>query len=274
MFIVDPGRRLCDYCVISSWLVVATFPVGGHRRGGTAPVRVEVVFGEYRKKRAAKKVKPGTGKPLKQFRWWHLLFRTLFHLQLPPAGDRADRGAPAPDPAPGTVTYSVDVNYWAGDWDFEAHLYRNGAQHAVSTMPAIFPVEGGEIRVAMGAVGLKRCHYYPDGGSPRQLEPEPRSAEGYRALLQQRRPGLSRALGFASFAVLLVALLLGLPQIAESLTSWEVVSQYTGTFESPLHLPGWANLTLVLASLVAMSERALRLRYNALLDGGDLDFGG
>jgi hypothetical protein len=68
--------------------------------------------------------------------------------------------------------------------------------------------------------------------------------------------------------VLLAALAVLIPQIAEQVTKSEGIAQHTGTFTSPIGLPKWGNIALSLATVAASTERALRLRYNWLLDGG------
>lgn len=44
--------------------------------------------------------------------------------------------------------------------------------------------------------------------------------------------------------------------------------QRVGTFTSPVDLPAWGNAVVGLGAAAASTERALRLRYNWLLDGG------
>nr|BFF18299.1 hypothetical protein GCM10025730_18200 [Promicromonospora thailandica] len=120
-------------------------------------------------RRAARRVKPGDGHPLKPFRWWQLLSRALLHLELV----RADGGG---------VTYTVDVHYLQGmsadDSDGRADLYVDGRHRAASRLPAAFPVEGGTIEVVATTFGLRRCHYVTDAGTAHQLVPDPASAEG------------------------------------------------------------------------------------------------
>lgn len=152
-----------------------------------------------------------------------------------------------------------------------ARLYRDGMNQATSKLPAAFPVPGGLIEVAASGYGLKRAHFVGDDGIERQLSPDPASAEGRRARLQTKAPRLSRAIGGASIIVLIVALVLGIPQLAEQITQIPPIADAIGTFESPIHLPPWTNVTLVVAALLASTERALRLRYNRLLDGGLFD---
>ncbi len=206
-------------------------------------------------------VKPGDGHALPRYRWWQLFSRSLFHLYLP-----GERGAPE--------TWSVDVRH-GGDSDGEvrAQLYRDGVNQARSKLPAAFVVPGGTIEVAVSGFGLKRCHYVMHDGSERQLVPDPASAEGRRAHLKRTNPALSRAVGIASVIVLVVALVLGVPQLIQQITQLPLIAESVGTFTSPFHLPAWANISLLVATLVASTERALRLRYNGILDGGLFDGG-
>ncbi|MFI8285598.1 hypothetical protein [Streptomyces fungicidicus] len=56
----------------------------------------------------------------------------------------------------------------------------------------------------MSSYGIKRCHYRPLGGQPRQLTPDPASAEERRAGFGTRHPRLSRAVGIESVLLLLI----------------------------------------------------------------------
>ncbi len=220
---------------------------------------VEGMFANWRRKRAVAKVKPGDGHALPRYRWWQPLTRTLFYLPL-----TAEDGT--------QQTWSVDVRLW-GDDDgvVQADLFLDGAHHARSTVPASFPVPGGTIEVATSNYGLKRCHYVREDGVTRQLSPEPASAEGRRARMEQNHSGLSKAIGALSILILLAALLLGLPQLVEQITHIPPIAERVGTFTSPIRLPGWVNITLTVAALLASIERALRLRNHWLLDGGSFD---
>ncbi|MCQ1987317.1 hypothetical protein [Arthrobacter sp. zg-Y844] len=204
---------------------------------------------------------PGDGHTLPRYRWWQLFSRSLFHLQL--AGED---GSPE--------IWSVEVRP-GGDSDGEvrAQLYRNGVNQARSKLPAVFAVPGGAIEVEVSIYGLRRCHYVTPDGSERQLLPDPASAEGLRARLERTNPALSRAVGIVSASVLVVALVLGVPQIIEQIMQLPPVAENIGTFSSPFQLPASANLVLLLATLAASTERALRLRYNWVLDGGFLEGG-
>lgn len=212
---------------------------------------------EWRRRRAVQRVKPGDGRALQRFRWWQLPFRALLHLRLPNDDGRH-------------TLYTVDVRHWQNHTsdNLKAHLYRDGRQHAMSRLPAAFPVPGGTVEVRMSGFGLKRCHYVTDQGPEYQLVPDPRSAEGRRARLEREHPALSRAIGALSLGTLFATLAALLPQIAEQLTQAEGIAQHTGTFTSPIDLPKWGNTALGLATATASTERALRLRHSRLLDGG------
>lgn len=118
---------------------------------------------------------------------------------------------------------------------------------------------------------MKRCRFVGDDGGIRRLTPDPASAEGRRAQLERSRPGLSRAIGALSVVILIAGLVLGVPQIVEDITRIPPVADVIGTFVSPIRLPFGVNIALLLATLAASTERALRLRYNWILDGGAFD---
>ncbi|NKY97978.1 hypothetical protein HGB44_09960 [Nocardiopsis dassonvillei subsp. albirubida] len=66
------------------------------------------MFKEWRRHRAAQRVKPGNGRPLKPFRWWQLTFRALAH---PPARRGGLRAAPVAERS-GTFTSPVHLPVW------------------------------------------------------------------------------------------------------------------------------------------------------------------
>ncbi|MFP5071102.1 hypothetical protein ACLFMI_15745 [Pseudonocardia nantongensis] len=213
---------------------------------------------EWKRRRAFQRVKPGDGRPLKRFRWWQMfLGRALLHLQL-----TGDDGSQA--------VYSVDVRHQGDREDgvVRAQLYRDGRHHAVSKVPAVFPVEGGAIEVATTGVGVKRCHYAAADGTERQLIPDPKSAEGRRARLEREHPSVSRSIGVVSIVMLIVGVSLNLLQILEPVSRIPPIAGNLGVFVSPIHLPLWLNVALGLGAALASTERALRLRYHWLLDAG------
>ena len=209
------------------------------------------MFTELRRRKAIERVKPGNGRPLKRFRWWQHLNRALFHLTLPDG------------------TYSVDVPHWQQDENGygRVHLYVDGIHHAESRVPAIFEVPGGVIEVKSSSFGLKRCHYVTYDGTEHQLTPDRDSSEGRRARLDREHPGLSRGIGVVSVVLLIGPLVLLLLQLAESIMGIPPVAERFGTFTSPVNLSAWANSALGLIAAAASTERALRLRYSAILDG-------
>ncbi|GAA5204858.1 hypothetical protein RI578_07430 [Streptomyces sp. BB1-1-1] len=214
------------------------------------------MFEETRRRRAARRVTPGDGRPLKPFRWWQMTFRALFYLRL-----TNDDGRQA--------IYAVDVRHWQNNssGNVKADLYLDDRHHAQSGLPAAFPVPGGTVEVRMSAFGLKRCHYVSADGAEYQLVPDRDSAEGRRAHFDRRHPALSRGIGFLSSIVLVVALFVLVAQLVEQLTLSQGVSQHVGTFTSPIDLSAWGNTVIGLITVTASTERALRLRYSRLLDG-------
>ncbi|MGJ3404288.1 hypothetical protein [Glutamicibacter sp. Je.9.36] len=195
------------------------------------------------------RVRAGSGEPVKRLRWWQIFSRSLRTIALP-----------SPD---GTAsTYTVDVRHGGdmADGVIRARLYVNGSLHSYSKMPARFPVPGGHIEVAANGFGLKRCHYMPAGGSELQLAPDPASAEGCRARLHHRHPGLSRFIGIVSTALVLAGLCITVPQILESISQIPPIADSIGTFTSPVQLPLQGNLFIGFAAVLGSTERALRMR--------------
>ena len=213
--------------------------------------------GGLRRRLASRRLRPGDGRPLPPFRWWQLLGRSVMHLDL------SGPGRPGP-------RYTVDVRHGGdgSDGEVRARLYRDGRQHAVSKVPAAFPVEGGVVEVAVSAAGLRRCHLVADDGSETALVPDRRSAAGLRARLDRRHPTASRTVGVVSVLLLVVGLGLNLLQLLEPLSEIPPVAAALGTtFDSPVDLPVWANVALGLGAGLGSAERALRLRYRGWLDG-------
>src|ERR1041384_8270141 len=158
---------------------------------------------EWSRYRAAKRVKPGTGRGGQPFRWWQPFSRSLYSVAL-----RHDDGR--------QVAYVVDVHHrWrfmANDGKGTAELYPDGRHHAESKLPARFPIPAGTIEVPESPFGLKRCHYVSAAGEEHQLIPDRTSAEGRRAHLARRHPALSRAISVTSVLLLLISVLLLIPQ--------------------------------------------------------------
>jgi hypothetical protein len=214
------------------------------------------MFEELRNRRAARRITAGDGRPLRRFRWWQLPHRSLFYLRLP-------------DGTGGQAVYAVDVRRGQDQTSAQAKadLYLDGRHHARSRLPAAFPVPGGTVEVRLSRFGLRRCHYVTTKGTEHLLVPDRDSAEGRRAHLDRAHPALSRTIGALSLTVLVVSLAVLAAQIAEHLTAVPAVAEHVGTLTSPVHLSAWGNAVLTLVTLSAGTERALRLRYNRLLDG-------
>ncbi|MGO2931023.1 hypothetical protein [Microbacterium sp.] len=214
---------------------------------------------EGKRRRAAKKVKPGDGHALRRFRWWQLFSRTLFHARF-----IEEDGRPH--------DWTVDVALWGdSNGEVRAQLYRDGLNVGTSKLPAAFAAPGGIIEVVASGYGLKRCHFIAEDGTEAQLSPDRASAEGRRARLDRDHPATSRVIGATSFIVLGIALVLGVPQIIDQITHIPWVAENIGVFTSPIQLPAWLNISLFVATLAASTERALRLRNHWLLDGGLFD---
>ncbi|WP_208007730.1 hypothetical protein [Labedella endophytica] len=205
----------------------------------------------------ARRVAPGDESVLEPFRWWHLLNgRQLFYVTVELTGTRRS-------------AYALDVRSsgkQSGDFGM-AYVYLDGRQLLRAELPAEFPVEGGVIDVAYGAAGLKRAHYVTPNGIATPLTPEPRSAVGRRMRFARTHPSASRWIGAVSIVLLLAGVIVNGLQLIEPVLQIPPVVERIGRFESPIHLPVWLNVTLGVLAGIGASERALRLRYNWLLDG-------
>lgn len=215
---------------------------------------------DWKRQRAVKRVRPGNGRALAPFRWWNLLTgRKLFFLP------RSRREGAVAD-------YAVDI-YLSGkqsdaDGYGKAHLYRDGRHFAESRLPAVFPIEGGYIEVATTMSGLRRAHFVPVEGVEVQLTADPGSAVGRRLRFEREHPAASRSIGAVSIVALIIGLGLNVLQLLEPILGIPPIVEQFGRFESPIHLPIWLNVALGIAAGLASAERALRLRYNWLLDAG------
>ncbi|KRF05253.1 hypothetical protein ASH00_12745 [Arthrobacter sp. Soil782] len=196
-----------------------------------------------------RRVRTGSGEPLRRYRWWQMFGRSLRSITL--------------DSSDGTrLTYSVDVRH-AGDMtdgEIRARLYVDGALRSYAKLPTRFEVPDGHIEVAINGFGLKRCHYVRTDGIEQQLSPDPASAEGRRARLHHRHPGTSRVIGAISTALVIVGLGVEVPQVIALLSQIPLIADSIGTFTSPIQLPIQINLLIGLAAVIGSMERALRMR--------------
>ncbi len=108
----------------------------------------------------------------------------------------------------------------------------------------------------------EKLHLYRDGLEVETtvLTPVDGTAEAWRLQLERERPQASRLIGVVSWIVLVFALVYEVPQLIA------LIAKAIGAdFESPIVLPGAANLLLGLAALAAAIERALRFKSNRWL---------
>lgn len=208
-------------------------------------------FRRWNRQRKINKIKPGDGHDLKRYRFYQLFSRSLFYARL-----REKDGE--------VHTYAVDVHYFSEDTT--AQLYRDGKHIATSKYPAIFPVPDGFIEVGVGSAGLTRMHYVTVEGDEHQLYPDRVSTEGLRMRFDASFPKVSKVMGITAVVILLISLALGIPQLIESITHIPYIQEKIGTYESPISLPNWLNITLFVAGITAAMERALTLRNHWLID--------
>ncbi len=206
-------------------------------------------------RRLARRARPVDGRPLTPFRWWQLLRRSVLSISL----DNGGR----------PVVHTVEVRH-SGDSNgvVRARLYLDGVLTLESRLPARFPVDGGHIEVRKSQGGMRRCHFVAHDGTTRALVPDPRSAEGRRMRFARHHPVASALVGTISIALLLIGIGLGALQAAGPISEIPPIAATLGTFHSPVRLPVWLNVCLGLGASAAAIERALRLQYHWLLDGG------
>jgi len=209
------------------------------------------LFRRWRHQRVFNKVKPGDGHALKSYRLKDLFTRSLFYTKLREDDDVVH-------------TYAVNVNYFSEASTTE--LYRDDKHYATSELPAAFPVPGGVIEVATSTYGLKRMHYVANDDQEYPLYPDRKSTEGLRMRLDTRFPRASSAIGVTAIVMLLVSLMLGLPQLAAIISQIPFFADNFGSFDSPLVLPDWMNVPLLIVGTLSAIERALMLRNHWLID--------
>jgi hypothetical protein len=135
-------------------------------------------------------------------------------------------------------------------------LYRDGQLVDEARSPASFDLDSrARIVASLGVLGMKEAALEVDGVRT-MLTPAVGTGEAWRLGLERQRPGLSRAIGFVSVAVLLVALVVD-------------GSEILGLIDrdlDPLGLPGLVAAIAGFLALGAAIERALRLKCNRWLD--------
>ncbi|MBY6414837.1 hypothetical protein HQ346_24985 [Rhodococcus sp. BP-252] len=194
---------------------------------------------------------PTPAKRLSPFRPWQVLNRYLYTLERP-----SSAGVP--------ILYTVEVDSLSEDDTVQ--LYENGYLATTNDLPASIEIDGGTIEVAVSLYGVTRVDFVSDDGTGRRLAPVPGTLEYRRRRFDRRHPRLSRAIGWAAIAILVVNLVLAASFALEIATKVPMVAEQFGTFVSPIQLPAWANTTLVVAGILAATERVLTLRHNKILD--------
>ncbi len=150
-------------------------------------------------------------------------------------------------------TWTVDVDFF--DFSEQLRLYCDGIHVATRKSPARFEIGPGvRIEAAVGAFGMRKIELV-EGAVSTTLAPAEGTAEAWRVGLARERPDLSRAIGVASFVVLVIAAVYGAIELIE----------LTGV-DAPLGLSAPVGVVLGFAALAAAIERALRLKSNRWLD--------
>lgn len=162
-------------------------------------------------------------------------------------------------------TYAVDYDFF--DWDDKVSLYVDGRRGAVAKAPAAFEVPGGRIEFATTFYGVRRAHLVLATGAELPLSPHPKSLEAWRQRLAQRHPLLSSLMAGAAVLVLVLGLGIAATSLLDTVTHLPQVADWLSwTFESPVALSGPAATALTVASIAAITERALSMRHHWLLD--------
>lgn len=194
-------------------------------------------------------VKDGDSRALKPLRWWEMMTRSVFYLEVY------------------NSKYAVEVYYFR--FEDNIMVYKNGRQVALGTESMKYQVAetGGEVEIALSDYGVKRMHYTREvRGEEQMLVPDKQSAEGMRYRFGQRFPRVSKWIGWIAVAVLLISVILWIPQIIDLMSNWDILEDYIGGYESLINLPGWLNTTLVVLSVLAVVERTLSVKYHWLID--------
>jgi hypothetical protein len=155
--------------------------------------------------------------------------------------------------------FAVEVDYL--DFSEKIRLYRDGTWVETRKSPARFQIEDGAvIEASMGLLGMRKLRLVgAEGETP--LRPAPGTAEARRVSFERRHPTASRLIGVASWAILVAAVVLEIPQLVDL-----VADKLGFEFDSPLLLPSPVNTLVGVLALLAALERALRFKHNRWLD--------
>ncbi|TSB47772.1 hypothetical protein [Alkalicoccobacillus porphyridii] len=206
-----------------------------------------------RKKRLSKikKVKEGDGHRLKKPWLLNMFTRSLFHVEITNKDDKK-------------ILYTIVCKYFVEEP--RADLYKDGIHIAYSKLPAAFPVEDGFIEMENGGYGINRIHYETEKEGIYSIYPDKRSIRGGRLWIHKRFPKISSFIAVSAIVILLTSIVIGLPQLVETLSDIPWVAENIGTFESPIVMPSMINYAMIGAGMLAGVERTLMLRSHWLID--------
>lgn len=182
--------------------------------------------------------------PPTAFRRWHGLWRSAYEFE------HAGRD------------YLVDIHYFA--WEHCVRLYEDGVRVAVGDESLEHILDDGSVvEVKLSTYGTRHARLR-HLGVLHDFTPVAGSSEAWRDHMHEKHPVASRAVGAVSWTVLAVAAILLIPQL------WQVLAEFVDALDPDavpyVDLPPWANTGLTVAGVMAGIERALRRRYNPLLD--------
>ncbi|WP_245583107.1 hypothetical protein [Paenibacillus daejeonensis] len=189
---------------------------------------------------------------MKPYRVWNLFTHSLFHIRI----TNHQSGI--------TTPYAIKSKYFAEEPCVD--LYRENRHVAFSKLPAALPVDNGVIEITHGSSGINGIRYVTATEDHFSVSPDKRSIRGFRMWVHRRFPTLSASIGMLAVVILLISIALGLPQLLETITIIPPVTERIGTFESPIQLSIWSNVTLGVAAAIAGIERALMLKSHWLID--------
>lgn len=154
--------------------------------------------------------------------------------------------------------YVVEVDFF--DIKEKVRLYRDGRLVAEKSSPASFDIGGATIKAAMALYGMKAAKLVSRGQRSRLLVPLPGTAEDRRLSFGRTHPAASMLLAGVAWIILATALVTQVPNLLNGighLTGWSVPT---------FGLPGWLDVFLGVAGILAGLDRGLRMKYNPLLD--------
>lgn len=167
--------------------------------------------------------------------------------------------------------YEVELDFLA--WEKGAKLYRDEALVEQRDTPVKVDLDDGtRLEVDISMYGVKYARLVtPDGRIP--LQPIPESWEHRWTRWHRDHPAAARAIATASWVVLLVAAILGIPQMLEVgaaiLTETDLGERFgvEVSYTSPVALPGRVNTAMTVLAVAAALERGTRMKYRWWLDG-------